>query len=165
MKTAILGSGGHAHVLRDILGSDSYFVQYDEVPNPEDFVVIGLGDIVKRIILFDKHSENVVSVRHLSAIVEPSARVPVGTQLLAKSFIGSRAKLGVNVLINTGAQVDHDCIIGNHCHIAPGVILCGGVTVGEGTFIGAGAIVPEGSVIPANSFVKAGTVWRNTSPS
>ncbi len=70
--------------------------------------------------------------------------------------IGTRVK--ENSIINTNASVDHDCLIGAHVHIAPGVTLSGGVTVGEGSHIGTGASVMQGIEIGANVIVGAGAV-------
>ena len=44
----------------------------------------------------------------------------------------TRRSVGGNVIINTGATVDHDCRIEDAVHIAPGCHLCGGVSVGAG---------------------------------
>jgi acetyltransferase-like isoleucine patch superfamily enzyme len=54
--------------------------------------------------------------------------------------------------------VDHDCIIGDHAHIAPGVTLSGGVIVGERTHIGTGATVIQGIHIGESSLVGAGAL-------
>ena len=36
-------------------------------------------------------------------------------------------KIGINCIINTKALVEHDAIIGDHCHIATSAIINGGV--------------------------------------
>jgi acetyltransferase-like isoleucine patch superfamily enzyme len=66
--------------------------------------------------------------------------------------------VGHNSIINTRASVDHDCVIGAHVHLAPGVTLSGGVTVGEGTHIGTGAVVIQGMTIGPRAIVGAGAV-------
>jgi len=77
---------------------------------------------------------------------------------MAGAILQASACCFKNVLINTGAQIDHDCKIGDHCVIAPGAILCGEVTLGEGCFVGAGAIIIEGVELEAGTFVPAGTL-------
>ncbi len=62
------------------------------------------------------------------------------------------------VIINTGASVDHDNIIGDYCHISPQATLCGNVSVGEGTHIGAGAVVIPGIKIGKWAVIGAGSV-------
>ena len=49
-----------------------------------------------------------------------------------------------NVIVNTGAIVEHDCYVGDHVHIASGAVLAGGVVVGEGAHVGASASVRQG---------------------
>lgn len=167
----ILGNGGHARVCMDIL---KYRFPTEKIEScqfdpAESFssesglrYVIGVGDIWLRRRLYDEIMGGVIEVIHQTAIL-PFNRYSdytQGAQIMAGVVIQPYVLLGHNVLINTGAQIDHDCIIGDHCHIAPGAILCGGVTVGEGAFIGAGAVIPEGRKIPDNAFVPAGTVFK-----
>ena len=66
--------------------------------------------------------------------------------------------LGANVIINTGARVDHDCLIDAHAHIAPGVTLSGNVHIGKGAHIGTGASIIQGKKVGAGSIVGAGAV-------
>ena len=68
------------------------------------------------------------------------------------------AVLGDNVLVNTGAIVEHNSEIGSHAHIAVGATLASSVRVGEGVHIGAGATVLEGRSIGARAVVGAGAV-------
>ncbi len=88
----------------------------------------------------------------------------VGLVAMPSAHIGDGAKIGDNVLVNTGAIIEHDCAIGNHVHIAPGAILCGNVTVGEGAHIGAGAVVRQGIHIGTWSIVGCGAVVVNDVP-
>ena len=66
--------------------------------------------------------------------------------------------LGENVIVNTGARVDHDCLVDAHAHIAPGAILCGNVQIGKGAHIGTGANILPGKKVGAGSIVGAGAV-------
>jgi acetyltransferase-like isoleucine patch superfamily enzyme len=77
---------------------------------------------------------------------------------LHHAVIQADAVLGRHVIINTAATVDHNCVIDDFVHIAPGVILAGNVRVGENTLIGAGSIVAPGLTIGKNCFVAAGSV-------
>ena len=45
------------------------------------------------------------------------------------------------MIVNTGASVDHECVIGDAVHLAPGARLAGRVTVGEAAWVGIGAVV------------------------
>ena len=105
------------------------------------------------------------TVEHPSAIVAPSASIAKGAQLMAGSVVQTRASNGVNTIINTRAAVDHDCHIGAHCHLAPGVTLSGNVTVGDGCHLGTGAVVIQGVTIGEGSFIAAGAVVTKDLPS
>jgi UDP-perosamine 4-acetyltransferase len=69
-----------------------------------------------------------VPVRHPSAVVSPAASLGDGSQVLAGAVIQCGARIGRNVVLNTRASVDHDCIVHDHAFLAPGVVLCGQVT-------------------------------------
>jgi acetyltransferase-like isoleucine patch superfamily enzyme len=58
---------------------------------------------------------------------------------MARAVVNPNARLGDNVIVNTGAIVEHDCILGDHVHVASGACLSGGVRVGRKSFIGVGA--------------------------
>jgi sugar O-acyltransferase (sialic acid O-acetyltransferase NeuD family) len=95
---------------------------------------------------------------HPSAIVDPSVTVEVGAQIMAGAVLQADVVVGESSIVNTGAQVDHDCVIGRHVHIAPGTVLCGGVTVGDHAFLGAACTVLPLIAIGAHGLVAAGTV-------
>lgn len=142
-RTVILGAGGHAKALQHVLSRPDILLESDADVQPDDQVYIGVGDMEKRRKLFAKFS----------------AQIPNrGVQQMGNVWIGPDVSTGVNVLINTGAQIDHDCVIGDHCIIAPGAILCGGVSLGEACFIGAGTIILEGVELEPETFVSAGTL-------
>ena len=98
------------------------------------------------------------TVIHPSAVVAPEVQIEDGVQVLAGAVLQAGCRLGANVIVNTGARVDHDCIIDSHAHIAPGVTICGEVHVGTGAHIGAGATVIQGIRIGAGSVVGAGAL-------
>lgn len=102
------------------------------------------------------------------AVVDPSAVVggevamADGAQVLAGAVVQPGASLGENCIVNTLAGVDHDCSVGPHSHIAPGVTLCGAVRVGAGCLIGAGATILPGVAIGDGAIVGAGCTVRRT---
>lgn len=98
------------------------------------------------------------TVRHPSVIMGADVELGEGAQLMAGVVVQSGARIGINVLLNTRASVDHDCQIGDHVHIAPGATLSGGVTIGESTHVGAGAVVIQGVRIGKGCLIGAGAV-------
>lgn len=106
-----------------------------------------------------------ISAHHATARIEPSAKVAKGTHLLGFSFVGANARIGRQVILNTRASVDHDGIIGDGVHIAPGATVCGEVTIGESAFIATGATVLPKLTIGAGATVGAGAlVTRDVAP-
>jgi UDP-perosamine 4-acetyltransferase len=73
------------------------------------------------------------------------------------AVIGSGATIGMGAIVNTNSTVEHDVVLEDWVHVAPGATICGGVTVGRFSMIGAGATVIEGIKIAANCIVGAGT--------
>jgi len=97
------------------------------------------------------------TVVHPSAVIGREVSLEEGAQVMAGAVVQPGTVLGRNCLVNTRASVDHDCIVGAHAHIAPGVTLCGGVRVGAGAHVGTGGSVIQGIEIGASSLVRAGT--------
>lgn len=95
---------------------------------------------------------------HPRAMVSPSAKVGEGTMIFAGAAVQTRVRLGVHVVINTRASVDHDSTVGSWAHIGPGATLCGEVEIGEGAQIGAGATIIAGVKVGAHAIVGAGAV-------
>lgn len=182
----LLGAGGHARVLAEILrgqgqpllgavdpqrpaaGADLAYLGDDAavfaLSAAEVLLVNGVGSVgptAARRSVYDRFvaaGYRFAGVRDATAIVSPSAQLGAGVQVLAAVVVATGARLGDNVLINTGAVVEHDCAVGAHCHIATGAILCGGCTVESGVHIGAGATVNQGLHIGAGAVVAAGAV-------
>lgn len=122
--------------------------------------VVGIGDNAARAKVAHWLVENgcgLVSVVHPFASVGREVAIAEGTVVMAGCVINSGTKLGRNVILNTGASVDHDCSVDDGVHIAPGARLCGGVSVGRGTLIGAGSIVIPGVRIGAGALIGAGS--------
>jgi acetyltransferase-like isoleucine patch superfamily enzyme len=72
------------------------------------------------------------------------------------AVINGGATLGRGAIVNTNSTVEHDVVLADWVHVAPGATLCGGVTVGSFSMIGAGATVIEGTKIGSSCVVGAG---------
>ena len=189
-KLIILGSGGHAKILLEILeknkniilgvccpnlkslnqkiwrdlpvlGDDNYL---ENVDRKSVKIVNGVGySNTDRKKIFNKIKRmgfNFKSIVHPEAIISKYARISEGSQVLAGAIIQTDSLIGINSIINTGAQIDHDCIIGNHCHIAPGCILCGHVTISDMVFLGCGSTVVPGVQLHTQKFYKANSIIK-----
>lgn len=98
------------------------------------------------------------TVVHPHAIVDPTAELGDGAQVLAGAVVGVQARIGVDALVNTAAVVDHDSVVGDHSHIASGAVLAGDVRIGDRTHVGMGARVLQGVTIGTSCVVGAGAV-------
>jgi sugar O-acyltransferase (sialic acid O-acetyltransferase NeuD family) len=92
------------------------------------------------------------------ATVAASAVVERGTVVMPRAVINACGRAGAFSIVNTGAIVEHDTILGEHTHVAPGAVVCGGVTVGTDCFIGAGAVIAQGLAIANATTIGAGCV-------
>lgn len=138
----------------------------------------GIGDIQSRINIFKiLHDAGFFCppLIHRTAILEPSAKLSAGVQILALSYIGSNAQIGYGVIINTSAVVSHDCRIGDYSVVSPGALIAGGVEIGRavligmavtinlGVKIGDGARIGNGATVkadvPVAGIVRAGSIW------
>jgi len=99
-----------------------------------------------------------LTVIHSSAVVSESAIIGPGVQILAGAVLNAGARIGCGVIINTAAVVEHDCTVGDFCHIAPRSCLGGGVDLGEHSHVGIGAVIREYRAIGRETLVGAGAV-------
>lgn len=123
--------------------------------------VIAVGDNAARLRLGHLAKEaglHLPTVVHPAAIVSAHAMIGEGTQVLARGFVGPLARLGRLVLVNTAAIVEHECDVGDGCHIAPGSVLLGRAKIGPGVLVGAGAVVLPGRQVGRGAVVGAGAV-------
>lgn len=102
---------------------------------------------------------------HPHACVSPTAKLGDGTVVMAGAVVSTFVTVGELGIINTRASVDHDCLLGDCVHIAPGVTLAGNVTVGNGTLIGVAACVIPNLCIGDDSVIGAGAVVIRDVPS
>lgn len=106
----------------------------------------------------------------LPALVHPAAHLGHGATLadgavvMARAAVGPEARIGRLVLVNTGAIVEHDCVLEDGAHIAPGAVLTGGVRIGAGAMVGAGAVIRPGVTVGAGAIIGAGAVVLDDVP-
>lgn len=150
-----------------VLGGDDEVLRYfhGEVRLVNGLGSTGLPQKRKDIFeLFSLQGYIFVTVVHPSAVVASDVHLDEGVQIMAGAVIQPGSRLGRNAIVNTNASVDHDCQIGNHVHLAPGVTLSGEVTIGDSVHIGTGATVIQGIRIGSGSLIAAGAVVINDIP-
>lgn len=142
-----------------------------QVMPPESvYLINGLGgvrDTIQRRSIFELFKSldfTFSQVIHPAAVISGEAVLAEGVQVMAGAIVQAGSLIAEDTLINTKASVDHDCRIGRHVHLAPGVTVCGHVVIGEAVFVGSGATVIQGVKIGKNSLIAAGTLVRRDVP-
>ena len=152
----IIGDGGHAKVVRDV-------IRLMRAENTTGYCV-AIGDNAAR----KKEAESLGAERfpvliHPRAIVSDSAVIGDGSVVMAGALIGVGATVGRHCIINSGAILEHHATAHDFSHLAPGAVVCGGSVIGQGAFIGANGTVVQYVRVPEWYLVKAGdTFFYNT---
>jgi UDP-perosamine 4-acetyltransferase len=189
-KLIILGTGGHARSVMDILLQNNDFDIIGCV-GPESCEVLGqpvIGNDNDLELIFSKGIENIfvaigdnrlrntlfhkvvsigfkpINVISIHAVVSPRVELGDGICVMAGVVINVDTVIGDNCIINTRSSIDHNCSIGHSSHIAPGVTLSGTVRIGEGVHIGTGASVIDGITIGDWAYVGGGATVVNDIP-
>ena len=183
-KVVIIGAGGHAKVIADIIIKsgdevvgflddniekdtiviDNYKVigkTKDCLKLKEDkelYFIIAIGNNFIRKDISKTYNLNYYTAIHPTAVIGMQVQIEKGTVIMANSCINSNTKIGKHCIINTGAIVEHDNIIEDYVHISPNATLCGTVTIREGTHIGAGSVIKNNVTITNNCIIGAGGV-------
>jgi sugar O-acyltransferase (sialic acid O-acetyltransferase NeuD family) len=179
MKEILLyAAGGHARVVASgllqngtsVLGvfdDDSSKSSFFEIPflgpynpnfNPNASVILAMGNLKHRINADLKVKHSFASWVDKRSILACNVEVLEGVVVLAGAVVQTDVKLGRHVIINTGACVDHECILEDFVHVSPNATLCGQVQVGKGTQIGAGAVILPTIKIGKGAMIGAGSV-------
>lgn len=145
-----------------VLGNDEMINEL--VKDGVSHFVVGLGGVGnnqprKRLFDFAVQARLLpLAVKHPTAIISPGVESGDGCQFLPGCIVNTGAKLGVNVIVSSGAIVEHDCVVLDHTHISTGSRLAGGVYVESGAHIGVGATIRQGILVGENAVVGAGAV-------
>lgn len=135
------------------------------------YLVNGLGSVtvsIDRQVVYEKFKAKgyrFLSVTHPGAYIAEDVKRGEGLQCMAGSVIQPGCCIGNNVIINTNASVDHDCIVEDHVHISPGVTCSGDVKIGVGSHIGTRAVIKQGIIVGERCLVAAGAVVVKNVPS
>ncbi|RUO49512.1 acetyltransferase [Pseudidiomarina donghaiensis] len=190
----VLGAGGHARVLievllaqgREIVGlvapqvSDApefdglpHFKADDDVLNfaPDAIELVNaVGSLPQASALRERLFTRFSGLGYaFTTVIAPSAVVSQFAQLeqgvqILPGAIVNGCAIGANTIINSGAIVEHDVQVGAQCHVAPGAVICGDVTLAERVHVGAGATIIQGLHIGTEAVIGAGSVVTRAVP-
>lgn len=120
--------------------------------------VIAIGNNRVRKRLAEQFDLEWLAVVHPHAWIHASVELGPGTVVLCGAVVQPDSRVGEHAIINTAATVDHDCVVGDFVHLAPGVHLAGNVSIGEGSFLGIGSAAVPGVEIGDWATVGAGAI-------
>jgi sugar O-acyltransferase (sialic acid O-acetyltransferase NeuD family) len=187
-KIIIIGSGGHAKIILDILEKINKYeiigvVTEDTMDNFNGYPILGndevLSDLLKKDIknvamgigglrdnflrkkIFEKVKKqgfNVISVIDPSAIISKSVSLGEGVVIFAGVVINTGVFIGNNVIIATSSTIDHETKVEDHVLISAGVTIGANDLIQEGALLSLGSKVISGLKIGKNILVGAGAV-------
>jgi acetyltransferase EpsM len=189
----LIGAGGHAKVILDILEENKETVigLIDDNPLLQElrgYPVLGninyvpyllekyKGNLKFIISIGDNRVREKISARlnclkvtfgkaiHPSAVVSSNAFIGEGTVVMPNAVINSSAYVGKHVIINSGAIIEHDCVVEDYAHVSPGAKLAGNVQIGRLAHIGTGANIIPNILIGSDSIIGAGAVVTQPIP-
>ena len=188
-KVVIIGAGGHAKVIADIIKKsgdeivgfldDNADIQgktiFDDkivlgdtseesVRKYSDcYFIIGIGSNKVRMIISKKYSNlKWYTAIHPNSIIGCDVSINEGTAVMAGTVINTGTVVGRHCIVNTCSSLDHDNILEDYVHISPGSHLAGTVKINEGTWICAGVTIINNITIGKNNIIGAGaTVIKN----
>ena len=178
----IIGAGGHAKVIADIIyksGDNLIGFLDDNLANKgkeiylgkkvlgttkdienynKNYFIIGIGNNSIRKKINNENNLKLYTAIHPSAIIAQDVKIGIGSVIMAGVVINPGTVIGKNCIINTCSSLDHDNLLEDYVHISPGAHLAGTVTIKEGTWICTGAIVKNNITIGKNNIIGAGGV-------
>ena len=181
-NVVIIGAGGHAKVIADIITKsndnvigfldDNLDIQSKTIylnktvlgttkdidKYKEYYFIIGIGNNNIRENIANSYDLKWYTAIHPNAIIANEVSMEEGSVVMAGSIINTGTKIGKHCIINTKSSLDHDNIIENYVHISPGATLAGTVHIKEKTWICAGATIINNITIAKNNIIGAGSV-------
>ncbi len=184
----IFGYGGHGRVIADVFEQNGISVAgffADEVPDNKTTVdgwkILGnRHEMIKQlqdggVSYFIGIGDNRVREQVTQAIETAVGRPPVQC-ISSRATVSSRSMIGNGVFIapgaiiniaaelkdgtyvNTGATVDHDCVLEPFSCVQPGAHLAGGVRIGKRTMVGIGASVRQYLTVGDDGIIGGGAM-------
>jgi len=183
-RLLIIGTGGHGKVVMDCAkkyydtisfmtndtnsaGINGYPVIFEQqtsaeyIKNNFDELIVAIGNNNARVkISLDYAAKGIklATIIHETAVVSESAVIGEGTVILANAVINPFANIGKCCIINTGAIIEHDCILKDGVHISPNAAMGGTVCIGEKTWVCVGSSIANNIKIGEKSIIGAGSV-------
>lgn len=186
----LVGGGGHCKSVIDVAESNGYTIKgvldlpenlgkkvlnYYIIGNDDNIsefiddyqfmITIGqIKNVKPRIELFNRITNlggKFATIISRSSVVSDYSTIETGTCVMHQSVINANAKIGKCCIINTLANIEHDSIIEDFCHISTGVTINGSCRIGKSSFIGSNTVLFNGIYITEGCIISAGSVVRS----
>mgnify|MGYP005964875011 FL=1 len=186
-KLILLGGGGHCKSVIDVAESAGFNIlgvldMPENVGKPIlDYEVIGTDDDIPRYVntaefvitvgfiknsairikIYDKVKNaggKFATIVASTAYVSKYAILGEGTVIMHQAVVNAEAKVGINCIINTKANIDHGAIIGDFTHLSVGVLIAGEAKVGDRCFCGIGSTIQHLTTITSDVILGAATL-------
>ncbi len=173
----LYGAGGHAKVVYHTLISNGVKVQgifddnpaitsflgrkvipYSNTKDTDSEVIICIGCNKIRHVISQKIKHPFGQLVDSTSYLADGDSLGQGSIMLAKSIVQANISVGKHAIINSGAIVEHDCVVSDFVHVGPGAVVCANAHMGFGAFIGANATILPGISIGDWAVVGAGSV-------
>lgn len=145
-----------------IIGNDADLMGLREEGYGEAFISMGsIGTAQKRNELFEvlkRLAFFIPSIIDYSANVSHYSTLSEGILVGKNVIINAGCEIGKGAILNTGCIIEHDCLVGDFVHVAPGTVLCGNVMIGNGSHIGANSVIRQNIRIGEGSIIGVGSV-------
>ena len=185
----LIGGGGHCKSVIDVAESAGYTIlgildtienigkrvlSYSIIGTDDDIVkytdkalyIVTVGQIKNATLRIKLHEKVYKTDGCFATLIANTAHVSAyshigeGTVIMHNAVVNADAKIGTGCIINTFANIEHDVIIKDYCHISTGAMVNGNCTVGNGVFIGSQAVLVNGINVPDRCIIAAGAVVR-----
>ncbi|MEF9892035.1 MAG: acetyltransferase [Anaerorhabdus sp.] len=179
-QVIIIGNGGHAKVIADIVKQNGDLIkgfivdqEFDKtnvlgINYLGDFTacnkyksncefIIAIGDNTLR----EKYAKS-LDVKwytgiHPRSTIDITAKIGIGTCVMANAVLNSCAIVGNHCIINTGSIVEHDVRIGDFTHLSPNATICGFSSLGNKVHVGVAATIINKIDVTNNVVIGAGS--------
>jgi sugar O-acyltransferase (sialic acid O-acetyltransferase NeuD family) len=96
------------------------------------------------------------SVISPDAVVNDGVTASEAVVVMDGAVINCGAMVGRGAIVNTNSTIEHDVLLGDWVHVAPGATVCGGSEIGRFSMVGAGATIIQGVKIVEGCLIGAG---------
>ena len=173
----IIGSGGQSNVVEAVLKKQgTKFLNISKKYKTENdkeidlklkkikskikiHIAIGNNKIRKKLFdFYNKKKYRFFSVIDKTSVCYSKVSLESNCFIGPLSILGPKVEIGKNCIINSLASVEHDTIIEDNVHIAPGSIILGGCKIQNGSFIGSKTVINPSINVGRKVIIGSGSV-------